>query len=321
MILEIDLLVVDNLIRHIENKLNKLNEIKNLCSETGNNLIHESFLAIIISYFEASLIDVIQEYILARPYQFYDKIIDRLKSEKNTKVSFIGSELEEGLIELFISDINCGSIKEKIEKLKEICDIKYNLGNEHWEFIRECIARRNCLIHNDLIVNKVYFNQAGNKATDLELGKKLTIDINYLSNSIKHLSSILTSIRDLLKTKYALNTHISAVKNLWDYLFENHYPLLFDSCWKIQGGFVEYKGPNIIELEEMVSQRTICLFTAWMTLFNSYGCPDVKYFSSVFYNSKKGRELYSQKFKYLINSFEKIDFQEFNIKGYEKKVE
>ena len=69
----------------------------------------------------------------------------------------------------------------------------------------------------------------------------------------------------------------------------------------------------------MVSPRTICLFTAWMTFFNSYGYPDVKYFSYIFYNSKEGRELYSQKLKYLMSSFEKIDFQNFNVKVYDKK--
>jgi hypothetical protein len=220
---------------------------------------------------------------------------------------------------LILSDINNDSIYEKIIKLKEVCDIQYDLGNEHWEFVKECIARRNCLIHNDMIVSNVYFRQAGQKAEAIEHGQKLTININYLSNSIEHLSSILTSIRDLLKTKYTLNTHITAVRNLWDYLFENRYPLSFDSCWEIQGSLVEYKGPKVKELEEMVSPRTICLFTAWMTLFNSNGYPDVKYFSSVFYNSKESRELYSQKIKYLINSFEKIDFQSFNVKVYDKK--
>lgn len=319
MLLEIDLLVVDNLTRHIENKLNKLNEIKHLCCNTSNDLIHESLLAVIISYFEASLIDVIREYILARSYTFTDKIIDKLKSKKNTKIDFAESELEDCLIELIISDINNNSIYEKIIKLKEVCDIQYDLGNEHWEFVKECIARRNCLIHNDLIVSNVYFRQAGQKAEAMEHGQKLTININYLSNSIEHLSSILTSIRDLLITKYALNTHITAVRNLWDYLFENRHPLLFDSCWEIQGSLVVYKGPKVKELEEMVSPRTTCLFTAWMTLFNSYGYPDIKYFSSIFYNSKEGRELYSQKIKYLINSFEKIDFQSFNVKVYDKK--
>ena len=225
MLLEIDLLVVGNLTRHIENKLNKLNEIKQLCCNTNNHLIHESLLPVIISYFEASLIDVIREYILARPYQFAKEMIDELRSERNTKIDFVNSELEEYLIDLILSSINNESIKDKIIQLKRVCDIQYDLGNEEWEFVKECIARRNCLIHNDLVVNNVYFRQAGQKVEAIEHGKKLTITGNYVTKSIEHINNILTSIRDLLKTKYALNTNITAARNLWDYLFEKHYPL------------------------------------------------------------------------------------------------
>jgi hypothetical protein len=319
MLLKIDLLVVNNLTRHIENKLNKLNEIDHLCDETSNLIVHESLLVMIISYFEASLLDVIREYILSRPYRFVNEMIDEFKSEKNTKIDLASSELEDYLIELIMSKISNQPVKDKLVQLTTMCDINYNIGNKDWEFVKECIARRNCLIHNDLIVNNVYFRQAGQKAENIEHGQKLTISIKYLKNSIVHLGNILKSLRDLLRIKYALNTNIAAVRNLWDYLFEERPPLLFDSCWEVQCGSVLYKGPNVKDLEEMISPRTICLFTAWMTFFNGYGYPDLKYFSYIFYNSKEGRELYSQKLKYLINSFEKIDFQNLNVKVYEKK--
>lgn len=319
MLVEIDLLVVDNLTRHIENKLNKLNEIKQLCNETSNPIVHESLLGIIISYFEASLLDVIREYILSRPYAFVNEMIDEFKSDKNTKVDLASLELEDYLIELIMSKISNQPIKDKLVQLTKMCDINYNIGNEDWEIVKECIARRNCLIHNDLIVNNVYFRQAGQKAEAIKHGQKLTTSIDYLKNSIVHISNILESLKDLLKAKYALNINIVAIKNLWDYLFENHHPLEFDSCWDIKDKSVQYKGPKVKDLEDMISPRTICLFTAWMTFFNSDGYPDLKYFSYIFYNSKEGRDLYSQKLKYLINSFEKIDFQSLNVNVYDKK--
>lgn len=319
MFLEIDLLVVDNLTKHIENKLRKLNEIDALSSSSNNNLIHESLLPVIISYFEASFVDTIKEYILARPYKFANEMIDELKQEKNNKRDLLKSGLEEYLIEKFISNINYKPIKDKIIKLKKICDIEFDLDNEEWKFVKESIARRNCLIHNDLIVNNVYFRQAGQKAEATGYGQRLKVTTNYLRDRIDHIKKMLISIEELLKTKYVSNTNISAVKNLWDYLFENHYPLSFDKCWDVQNNFVIYKGPKVEDLKEMVSPRTICLFTAWMSFFNSYAFPDVKYFSELFYNSKEGRGIYSQKLKYLMNSFEKIDFQDFNVKVYDKK--
>lgn len=318
MFLEIDLLVVDNLTRHIENKLKKLNEINELSSNSNDNLIHESLLPAVISYFEASIIDTIREYILARPYKFTNDMIDEFKQEENNKRDILESGLEEYLVEKFISNIDYKSLKDKIKQLRKICDIEYEIGNENWEFVKESIARRHCLIHNDLIVNNVYFKQAGRKADDKEQGKRLNVTKEYLEDRIDRIKIILIQIKDLLKAKYVSNTNVTAVKNIWDYLFENRHPLSFDECWSVGNNTVIYKGPTVEELKEMVSPRTICLFTAWMSFFNSYGFPDVKYFSEIFYNSREGRELYSQKLKYLMNSFEKIDFLGFNVKVYDK---
>ena len=55
-----------------------------------------------------------------------------------------------------------------------------------------------------------------------------------------------------------------------------------------------------------------------MSFFKGYGYPDVKFFPHIFYNSSEGREMYSKKLKYLMDCFEKIDFQSFKVKVYSK---
>ena len=51
MIEQVDLLTQKNIIRHIQNKLEKLSDISELVSRTHNDLILESFLPTVISYF------------------------------------------------------------------------------------------------------------------------------------------------------------------------------------------------------------------------------------------------------------------------------
>ena len=66
---KIDLLTKDNLICHIQKKIYNLSEISTFVQPNQNPLILKSFLPLIISYFEASIIDTIKEYSLARPYE------------------------------------------------------------------------------------------------------------------------------------------------------------------------------------------------------------------------------------------------------------
>ena len=69
---------------------------------------------------------------------------------------------------------------------------------------------------------------------------------------------------------------------------------------------------------DSVSPRTVCLFTAWMSFFNSATYRDLKCFPDIFFNSSEDREIYSKKLKYLMDSFEKIDFEGFGVQVYEK---
>jgi len=107
---------------------------------------------------------------------------------------------------------------------------------------------------------------------------------------------------------------------LWDYLFENRYPLIFEDCWNTEGKSIKYKGPDLEALKNSISPRTICLFTAWMSFFGYAYNGDLKFFSSIFYNNAKDREIYSKKLKYLMDSFEKIDFQGFDVQVYNKSI-
>jgi len=317
-----DLLVKDNLIRHLSEKINKLEEIKRISPLEKKPLLLQSLLATAISYFEAALLDTVREYVNARPDEIRKLMLDELLKSDRKKVDkkkIIEDGFGDYLIESFIEGVAFLDIKEKLRKLKELTGVEVDLGNERWEWILETIARRNCFIHNDLIANNTYFSQAGQKAEKIKQGKKLEVTKSYLSERIGHIQSLLRELRDKLEIAFKDWDNVAAVRGLWDYIFENRYPLVFDDCWDTTGKLVRYKGPKIKELEKADSPRTIAMLTSWMSFFNSSGYPDLKFFPDLFYVNAEDRAMFSEKLKYLMDCFEKIDFQSFKVKVYSKE--
>lgn len=315
-----DLLVKDNLVRHLSSKIEKLNGISNIIFTIDEPPILESLLALAVSYFEAAIVDTVREYVYARPDEIYELMLQEFDKKilDNDREEIRSKGLDEYMIEAFLEKVAYGDNKTKIKKLAELTGIEVNLGNERWERILEMFARRNCLIHNDLIVNNAYFKQAGQKAEDISQGKKIAITVQYLSDRIEDLTSLLEEVKNTLDKAYQNRTHVAAVKELWDYLFDNHYPFIFEDCWNTDGGLITYKGPSPEEIQESSSPRMVCLFSAWMSFFGYAYNGDLKYFSTIFYLNAKERKMYTKKLKYLMDSFEKIDFQGFGVQVYDK---
>jgi len=316
-----DLLVKDNLVRHLSDKIAKLDDIKKVSSTCRESFVLDSLLATTVSYFEASILDTVREYVYARPDEIRELMLDELLKPGKDKLDkkIIGEiGFDEWLIERFIENISHLNIKDKLDRLKTLTCIEVNLGNERWEWILETIARRNCFIHNDLVANNTYYVQAGQRAEKLKQGKKLEVTKTYLSKRIGCIQSLLKEMKDKLGEAFKDRDNVTAVKGLWEYIFENRIPLIFKKCWRVSDGWITYKGPSIEELKEAVSPRTICLFTAWMSFFNVAFYRELKFFPDIFYVNAKDRAMYSKKLKYLMDCFEKIDFQSFKVKVYSK---
>ena len=316
-----NLLAKDNLVRHLSKKLEQLNQIKSVCSTLQEPLLIESLLATTISYLDAALLDTAREYVYANPDNIINDMLGKLDKYKldSNRISELG--FENFLLDEFLDIVANLDMHGKIKKLKKLTEIEVELGNVRWEKIREAVARRNCFIHNDLISNNNYFSQAGRMAEDVEQGTRLIVTIDYLTSIVQDIESLIEEIRHNLLEQYADRTNVIAVKGLWDYLFENHYPLIFEECWDTSSGTIWYKGPNLAEMMESSSPRVICLYSAWMSFFGYSTNGELKFFSDIFYNSAEGRKTYSAKLKYLMDAFEKIDFQTFGVQVYDKRIE
>lgn len=313
---KVDLLTKNNITRHLQKKISNMSEIATLVKNKQNPLILNSLLPLALSYFEAAIIDTIKEYLLARPYEILTlDVVKEILNDKHfmqKRNNFEEKQLKEYILKEYVLKIENKCHKDKLKKLGELLQIKIYLGGKDWGQIKESIARRNCLIHNDLIANETYFKQAGAFAK-----KELQIDNTYLTNLTKILKSFLSNIQQALKNKYSSYTSIKAIKRLWEYLFKGQYLLNFSDCWmyKNGNGYITYKGPKLKDLEDCHSPRTICLFSAWMSFFRG---GDLKHFSTIFYVNEKDRKIYLKKLIFLMECFEKIDFQLFKVKVYRK---
>ncbi|MBN1290885.1 MAG: hypothetical protein JXB48_03520 [Candidatus Latescibacteria bacterium] len=315
-----NLLVKDNLVRHLSSKIENLKGISKIIFKIDKPQIIESLLALAVSYFEAAIVDTVREYVYAKPDEIYDLMLQKFDKKilENDREKIRLKGLDEYMIEKFLDKVTYVDNKTKIKKLAELTGIEVDIGNERWERILEMLARRNCLIHNDSIVNNTYFKQAGQKVENIKIGEKITIPVQYLSDRIEDLNSLLGEIKNCLNIAYQNRTNVATVKELWDYLFENHYPFIFEDCWYTDGSLIIYKGLSPEEIKATSSPRMICLFSAWMSFFGYAYNGDLKYFSEIFYLNAEDRKMYTKKLKYLMDTFEKIDFQSFGVQVYDK---
>lgn len=316
-----DLLVVGNLIRHLEMKIQRIDELLILLDKISENILLKSLLSTCISYFESALVDTIKEYILARPKDIkldkidYDKVIKLIASQKNES-----NNIDDLLLDQYIRNVEFEDNKKKIRILDAYLKIDIDLGTSIWERIREYISRRNCFIHNDLVANKTYFTQAGSQSYSIKLGDKIQINKDYMISCCKDIKNFLIEIKNKTEIKFSENTKESAFRKIWDYIFEDNMFFEFDSFWKIDSNSLVHIGPSIDELKEEVSTRKICLYTAWLAFFNKRYNGEIKYFSDIVYTNITDRKKYTDKLNYLINSFEIIDFQTMDISTYRKQV-
>lgn len=324
MIPKIDLLSKDNLTRHLNSKIKRFEELKIQIVSLDENFSYEVFLPLVVSYFEAAVLDTIREYVYARSYEVIDEQINEFNKNNKSKLDLEqikGSGFENWLIEKYLDRITSLDNKDKLLKLKSLFQIEFDLGNENWEFIIELIARRNCLVHNDLISNNTYIKKAGNKKESDRLNIVLFVNKSYLLSRLDNFLTLLCSLAKIIEDKYSAHDNISAIKNLWNFVFDDDAVFNFEECWDISKiSLIKYKGYSIDELSDMTSPRMVCLFSAWLSFFNGYH-QDLKFFSQIFSNGFPAdeREFYSERLMYLMNCFDKIDFQSFNVQIYKKE--
>ena len=77
-----NLLVKDNLVRHLSSKIEKLKGISNIIFTIDEPPILESLLALAVSYFEAAIVDTVREYVYAKPDEIYKLMLQKFDKKR-----------------------------------------------------------------------------------------------------------------------------------------------------------------------------------------------------------------------------------------------
>lgn len=202
------------LVKPLEQALERIEKIRERKMNNDDSIILEGLFALAVASFEHSLGDTLRELFTHIP----DKL--DIKNESISKTELIDGNPLKQAIENKVNAISYKSLSEILTYFARITDISETLITEdELNSLLEVKATRNLLIHNNLMINQIYKDTAGENIRNANNGR-LSITQNYLFESLVTIRSILEKFRDALLEKYNDFTKIKAVKNLFDYIFK-----------------------------------------------------------------------------------------------------
>lgn len=238
-----NLLLKSKLLTPISQALNRLEKIRERKSSNDDPIILEGLFILAVSSFENSISDTLK--ILLR--QFPEKI--KSKTIEVSKDDILSGGLINKVTERIVVEKSYKSLKDFLNFFFQTTGIEIQafFENDDFKYLIEIKATRNILIHNNLHINSFYIDSSGEKAR----AKNGTLSINqdYLFQSIMTLKGILLHLEELLNDKYARYTKVNAIRNLFDYTFST--PIMsFDNEWE-----VDLEEDKIICHKEETSRR------------------------------------------------------------------
>lgn len=197
----------------------KIGHIQESINKTSPSIIIEGIFVTLFASFEICLSDLLSLELLAYPQKL-----------PKLELPFTKEEILQGKklnieISKHVQALGYKSLKAYMVEFQKIFSIELKKWSEHEDKIIEFKARRNLLLHNDLIVNLMYLQQSGvcTLATEKDMHEKTRIEVTY--NDVKQvsqmLSELLTELKNSLNTKMKSATRIATFRKLWECLFNS----------------------------------------------------------------------------------------------------
>ncbi|WP_302782916.1 hypothetical protein [Clostridium saudiense] len=223
-------------INELENTLEQINQNDNL-------IVVKSLFVYAVSTFEIAITDILREFCKANPVKIPTKELKLTKEQILDK----RESLIEVLLDIGINNLTYGSLEKYATAFSSILEIS---PFSHIDELIEIKETRNLMVHNNLIVNKLYLSkckESCRRATESDINKSLAFDKSYAYKSINICINILKNdVVDKLKEKYESYTKIKAMKEIWEWLF-NSPKLNFDEYWEYdnKGNLLYFKKDDI----------------------------------------------------------------------------
>jgi hypothetical protein len=226
-----NILIYGKLINPLDQAIQELNVIDKEFSGSIRppDFTIKGVFAYIIARYEAALADCLKQFLTAFPDKL-DKI--SFSANKNYR-HILGTDFTSEVIELIIDDFITSTTYSTTDAFIDLCCTYMGVstvGSQYNRTLREKKARRNLLMHNNLIVDNTYINTTSSDPRDI--GNRLDITDNYLRETISDAISLLTIFKENLQEKYQTYNKAKAIKQAWQYLFSQ--PMMdFHDYWEI----------------------------------------------------------------------------------------
>lgn len=219
------LLIKTDLIDPLNQALDRIENIRQRKINNEDQIILEGLLVLAVSTFEICIIDTLRIILKNFPEKLDNTI------EKISKEDLLEGTLLDSVIESKIIGISYKNLTEIFEFFFKTSGIKNNsIPEELFDNLQEIKATRNLLLHNNLIINDLYSKSAGRRIRRPNNSTRLTIDQNYLYESIICLRDILTILKFKLDNKYKNYTYLRALKELFKFTLSTSI-MVFENEW------------------------------------------------------------------------------------------
>lgn len=273
----------------IEQAISRIENIRIRKATNDDSIILEGLLVLAVSSFENSIFDTMRILLTHIPEKM------EMKNESISKEELLNGNPIAQVVERKVLEQSYKNAKDFLTYFIKITEIKIADFFESDDFANliEIKATRNLLIHNNLKINSFYKENAGRFARNSN-GNYLTIDQDYLFNSIVVLKRILMLFEMKLNLKYKNYTRLKALKELFDFTFKT--PIMnFENEWEVdmdKDRIIRYKDET--SHADGLSSSERMLFEFW--LCHVQGLGRIKFEHSFFKFSSNTAE----KFGYLV---------------------
>lgn len=264
-----DILIYDELIGPIENSISELDLILLDINRVDKNYLLKGLFAYVVSLFESSITECTERFLCSCPQKIPE---GKLTLGKQQGI-LLDNTFSQDVIELLVNDYLSNVTYDKAEnfftffcKTLSISDIR----KFYTKSLVEKKERRNILLHNNLTIDSKYIR---NTKCDPKLrGTKLTINHEYLNETIVSMKRILCEIESNLQKEYGSYTKIRAIREIWNCLFSSPL-MIFEQHWIIKNDkIIGYNSDHLKGVINNLSSSEKTILAYWLQNFNSSIC-------------------------------------------------
>ncbi|MGN0338402.1 MAG: hypothetical protein ACI4EE_12995 [Lachnospiraceae bacterium] len=154
-----------------------------------NEILYSGALLLLMTYFENTVSKILKADFQRHPQRM--ALESKTVSYKILEMSESIEDVKNHLIEDEVTSIMYKSVSDWIEYFKRNIKLKLEYMIEVLPQLKEIIARRNIIVHNEGVVNTIYLNSIStNDSSSVKQGDILTVDKEYVIEAVNLVESV-----------------------------------------------------------------------------------------------------------------------------------